>query len=327
MDMIYCCEADKNTIHCIDINGTDIFSYKSPDFEGPVDLALDDRENMYEITRKSNKLHRLPSDGKLIDILLKTEIGKMDMIYCSELYKNTLHCIDINGTVIFSYKSTSFDGPVDMTLDGKDNLYVTTLRSNKLHLLSSDGKLLDILLKKLRENKDELNEPNAVAFNENYIKLVIMATSQKCGPCYRVDKLASAVKFCTDCEDPLCADCAIMHKAIKSLALHHLTDEDVQTDKAFSIRRNCSDHPDMGLEFYCSNHEKLCCRTCSVNTHRTCGNILPIDVAARGIKTSVLLNDVTADLKGLLKTAGQLVEDRAKTWKTLEKIKRPLYKR
>ncbi|CAG2252369.1 unnamed protein product [Mytilus edulis] len=77
----------------------------------------------------------------------------------------------------------------------------------------------------------------------------------------------------------------------------------------------------MSLEFYCSNHESLCCRTCSVNTHRTCGKILPIDVAARGIKSSVMLYDVTTNLKGLLKTAEKLVEDRTKNKEKIAKSK------
>ncbi|CAG2206101.1 unnamed protein product [Mytilus edulis] len=77
----------------------------------------------------------------------------------------------------------------------------------------------------------------------------------------------------------------------------------------------------MALEFYCSNHESLCCRTCSVKTHRTCGKILPIEVAARGIKSSVMLNDVIADLKGLLKTVAKLVEDRAKNKENIGKAK------
>ncbi|CAC5377880.1 unnamed protein product [Mytilus coruscus] len=139
-----------------------------------------------------------------------------------------------------------------------------------------------------------------------------MASSQICGPCSRMDKLVTAVKFCTDCEDPLCTDCVHTHKANKALASHHLIKKDVQTDKAFIIKSTCNDHPEMGLEFYCSNHESLCCRTCSVNTHRTCGKMLTIDVAARGIKTSVMLNDAKADLKDLLKTAEQLEEERAK---------------
>ncbi|XP_052080154.1 E3 ubiquitin-protein ligase Midline-1-like [Mytilus californianus] len=148
-----------------------------------------------------------------------------------------------------------------------------------------------------------------------------MASSQICGPCKRMDKSASAVKYCTDCEDPLCTDCIAIHKAIKVLVLHHLVDAEFQADKAFSIRRTCSDHPDMGLEFYCSNHESLCCRICSVNTHRTCGKILPIDVAARGIKTSVMLNDVTADLKALLKTAEKLEENRTMNKENIGKAK------
>ncbi|VDI72363.1 Hypothetical predicted protein [Mytilus galloprovincialis] len=148
-----------------------------------------------------------------------------------------------------------------------------------------------------------------------------MASSQMCGPCTRMDKTAPAVQFCTDCEDPLCADCVSTHKAIKVLAVHHLIDEDVRTDKIFSIKRTCSDHPDMCLEFYCSNHETLCCRTCSVNTHRTCGKILPIDVAARGIRSSVMLNEVIADLQALLQTTEKLVEDRAKNNENIGKAK------
>ncbi|XP_052080155.1 uncharacterized protein LOC127718219 [Mytilus californianus] len=148
-----------------------------------------------------------------------------------------------------------------------------------------------------------------------------MASSQMCGPCTRMDKSATVVQFCTDCEDPLCSDCVTTHKAIKALALHHLIDEKVHVDKAFNIKRICSDHPEMSLEFYCSNHESLCCRTCSVNIHRTCDKILPIDVAARGTKSSVMMNDVTADLKDLLKTAEQLVEDRAKNKENIGKAK------
>ncbi|CAC5377879.1 unnamed protein product [Mytilus coruscus] len=148
-----------------------------------------------------------------------------------------------------------------------------------------------------------------------------MASTQICGLCSRMDKLATAVKFCTDCEDSLCTDCVHTHKAIKALASHHLINNEVQIDKAFSIKNTCIDHPDMSLEFYCPKHESLCCRTCSVNTHRTCGKILPIGVASRGIKTSVMLNDATEDLKALLKTAKQLEEDRTKNKENIGKAK------
>ncbi|CAG2224330.1 unnamed protein product [Mytilus edulis] len=148
-----------------------------------------------------------------------------------------------------------------------------------------------------------------------------MASTLRCGPCSRMDKLATAVKFCTDCEDYLCTDCVHTHTVITALASHHLIQEDIQTDEALNIKRMCSDHPDMVLEFHCSKHDRLICRTCSVNRHRRCGKMLPINVAARGIKRSVMLNDVTANLKDLLKIAEQLKEDRAKNMENIRESK------
>ncbi|XP_071150436.1 uncharacterized protein [Mytilus edulis] len=103
------------------------------------------------------------------DYLHSLKTGKMGMIYCCDTGNDTLHGIDSNGTVIFSYKSPGFNGPIDMALDGKDNLYVTSWRSNLLHRLSKDGKLIDILLKK----EDGLDVPHGIAFNKNYTKLFI----------------------------------------------------------------------------------------------------------------------------------------------------------
>lgn len=99
-----------------------------------------------------------------------------------------------------------------------------------------------------------------------------------------MNKLVTAVKLCTDCEDHLCTDCVHTQKAIKALASNRLINKDIQTDKGFITKITCSGHPKMGLEFNCSNHETLCCRTCSENIQRACGKMLTIDVAARGIK-------------------------------------------
>lgn len=64
-----------------------------------------------------------------------------------------------------------------------------------------------------------------------------MALSHICGSCTRMDKTASAVKYCTDCEDPLCVDCVNSHKAVKVLALHHLIDEENRAWKACVIKK------------------------------------------------------------------------------------------
>ncbi|CAG2224332.1 unnamed protein product [Mytilus edulis] len=103
------------------------------------------------------------------EYLLSLETNKMGMIYCCEAGYDTLHCIDTNGTVIFSYSSPEFEVPVDMALDCKQNLYVTTLGTNKLNRLSKDRKIIDIILNK----EDGLDEPYGIAFNKNYTKLYI----------------------------------------------------------------------------------------------------------------------------------------------------------
>ncbi|XP_063427114.1 uncharacterized protein LOC134710657 [Mytilus trossulus] len=48
------------------------------------------------------------------------------------------------------------------------------------------------------------------------------------------------------------------------------------------------------------------------NTHRTCGKIQPIDVAAKGCKTSSMLEDVSKDITSLLISSKALFEDRQK---------------
>ncbi|XP_063427148.1 uncharacterized protein LOC134710692 [Mytilus trossulus] len=151
-----------------------------------------------------------------------------------------------------------------------------------------------------------------------------------CDPCYRLNKSSSAIKFCTDCNDVLCTDCTSVHSALKITSSHHVVDASDLTGRAFKLKKYCNDHQDMPLEFFCSDHDCLLCRSCMANTHRTCGKILPLDVAAKGIKSSVMFDDICKDISALRKSTKELVEDREKNKKhigrtkesTLQKIKK-----
>lgn len=101
------------------------------------------------------KLYFLSMTGSLLktfnvgsSYLYSMKTGKVNMIYCCSGTDDTLHCIDINGTVIFSHKSPDFKGPVDLAIDGKENLYMTIYRSHQLHRLSKEGNLNNILLRR-----------------------------------------------------------------------------------------------------------------------------------------------------------------------------------
>ncbi|CAC5411468.1 unnamed protein product [Mytilus coruscus] len=133
-----------------------------------------------------------------------------------------------------------------------------------------------------------------------------------CDPCSRLNKSSEGLKYCIDCEDALCTNCSDLHSAVKLLASHHLVDVSVTTGSKFNIKKDCNDHEGMCFEFYCPDHDCLICRTCMANMHRTSGKIQPIDVAAKGCKTSSMLEDVSKDIASLLNSTNALLEDRQK---------------
>ncbi|XP_052105992.1 uncharacterized protein LOC127738695 [Mytilus californianus] len=143
-----------------------------------------------------------------------------------------------------------------------------------------------------------------------------------CDPCSRLNKSSNAMKFCTDCDDALCTDCTTVHSALKITISHNVVDATALIGRTFNLQKYCNDHQDMPLEFFCSDHDCLLCRSCMANTHRTCGKILPIDVAAKGIKSSVMFDDISKDIYALRKSAKELVEDRQKNKKRVQQTKK-----
>ncbi|CAC5374775.1 unnamed protein product [Mytilus coruscus] len=147
-----------------------------------------------------------------------------------------------------------------------------------------------------------------------------------CDPCSRLNKSSEGLKYCTDCEDALCSNCIALHSAVNILASHHLVDFSVTTGNTFNIKQDYNDHEGMCFEFYCPDHDCLICRTCMANAHRTCGKIQPIDVAAKGCRSSSLLEDVSKDIASLLISTKTLLEDRQMKKTSVRKSKETVLK-
>lgn len=98
------------------------------------------------------------------------KVNKINRMYCCEASNDRLHCIDMSGTSIFSYLFSYYERPVDISFDSKDNLYVVTWKSNKLHRLTPDGKLIDIIMTKA----GGLSEPFTSVFSNDYSKLYVL---------------------------------------------------------------------------------------------------------------------------------------------------------
>ncbi|XP_063448469.1 uncharacterized protein LOC134727999 [Mytilus trossulus] len=77
----------------------------------------------------------------------------------------------------------------------------------------------------------------------------------------------------------------------------------------------------MILDYYCTDHEIVCCRVCISNEHRLCQNVLPLELASKDVRKSALLNDVMEDMTHLITTLHALDNNRQSNLQSIEKTK------
>ncbi|CAG2238882.1 unnamed protein product [Mytilus edulis] len=130
-----------------------------------------------------------------------------------------------------------------------------------------------------------------------------------CGPCGYTKENKSAEKWCTVCEEGLCADCEKVHKSIKSSRNHRLISiEDYRQIKDISVNLDCQNH-DKQLELYCKTHDIAVCLGCIPFHHMTCPDVIPLDQAAKNVKRSVALADLEDTFSSTLQNLQQIITD------------------
>ncbi|CAG2201937.1 unnamed protein product [Mytilus edulis] len=82
----------------------------------------------------------------------------------------------------------------------------------------------------------------------------------------------------------------------------------------------------MILDYYCTDHEIVCCRACISNEHRVCQNVLPLELASKDVKKSALFNDVMEDITHLITTLNALDNNRQSNLQSMEKTKSTITK-
>lgn len=110
---------------------------------------------------------------------------------------------------------------------------------------------------------------------------IVMDSIQLCDPCERTSKSSFAVKYCRDCEDFICSECAVDHSKFEAFVSHHVVDANVTDDQSFVVSKECPTHEGMTLDCFCSVHDSIYCKSCIASMHRACENIQPLDVAAK----------------------------------------------
>ena len=143
-----------------------------------------------------------------------------------------------------------------------------------------------------------------------------------CGPCSKKNKRLAAEKYCWDCEEKLCTECAEGHLRWKAFESHHVIDlSSVGSRIPSSSKINCEIHTDVQIDYFCSQHDVLCCRACLSESHRFCESVLPLDSASKDVKNSSLLSDTLEEQEYMTETLQKMDENRDENQKLLKQKK------
>ncbi|VDI11776.1 Hypothetical predicted protein [Mytilus galloprovincialis] len=149
-----------------------------------------------------------------------------------------------------------------------------------------------------------------------------MASGSLCDPCTAENLSVPATKYCPACEERLCPTCTESHTRFKAFKSHQVIDlSTVASDIPISAKKICNVHTDMLLDYYCTDHEIVCCRACIPKGHRKCENVLPLEHASKDVKKSALFTDVMQDINQLITTLNKLHDNRESNLLRLSKTK------
>jgi DNA-binding FrmR family transcriptional regulator len=149
-----------------------------------------------------------------------------------------------------------------------------------------------------------------------------MASADVCDPCLESNKTVHAEKYCSECEEKLCAECTESHRRFKAFKSHDVIDlSSIGARIQPSSKINCEIHTDVQIDYFCSQHDVVCCRACIPDSHSSCKTVIPLDFASKDVKNSSLLSDTLKELDNMTKTLQKIAGNRDDNKKLLEQKK------
>jgi hypothetical protein len=149
-----------------------------------------------------------------------------------------------------------------------------------------------------------------------------MASADLCDLCLESNKTVHAEKYCSECEQKLCAKCTESHRRFKSLNSHHVIDlSSVGARILPSSKLNCEIHTDVQIDYFCSQHDVVCCRACIPDSHSSCTAVMLLDFASKDVKNSSLLSDTLKEQDNMTKTLQKIAGNRDDNKQLLEQKK------
>ncbi|VDH99037.1 Hypothetical predicted protein [Mytilus galloprovincialis] len=134
-----------------------------------------------------------------------------------------------------------------------------------------------------------------------------------CDPCSSKKHSSEAIQYCYQCQDNLCQQCFENHNLNAAFSHHNLTSTGILT-----FENNCSKHESLTLDFFCVEHDCLCCRACITSEHSCCHKLVPLEDAAKDVKQSVIFQDISFALSNIAKTLDTAITNQDENIKSLD---------
>lgn len=103
-----------------------------------------------------------------------------------------------------------------------------------------------------------------------------------CQRCLTKERHVKACSYCRQCKQYQCSDCSSMHSSFPTLADHAIIAVEIAEQEVgigLTELEKCSEH-DKLFEFICEEHDLLCCSSCAIAGHRSCGKITELNKKA-----------------------------------------------
>ena len=171
-----------------------------------------------------------------------------------------------------------------------------------------------------------LDESDEQLFCPNFLKLRALEKSNEdppiCGSCEADENVD---KFCEDCGDFLCNDCAAAHLRVKYTKDHTLSPIEpgrvqIETQKKYF----CSEHPKEVLTVYCLKCDSSVCRECALKDHagngHDCGQVTEAAQANREVLKTTLgkLKEYIPDVRSKIEETEKIKTDLAEQLKNVK---------
>ena len=131
-------------------------------------LGLSSAIHILDIEGKEQSKIRFPDIEGLIDYLHMRDNGDIYLSNGKDVY-----CVKLDGTIVFKYSSENLRTPQKIATDKNGIVYIVGKDSNNIHRLTPDGRFIDQIL------DNDLKQPQAICFNNNYTKCYITSNNGK----------------------------------------------------------------------------------------------------------------------------------------------------